>query len=112
VFEATPGVSLAARPTGGRGRFAGVVVGAVGEQDFEQRYQQLMPSQEFALADQTKDGSDTDFLTEDANGRPAFRINVKMYGTRFEKALTFVNLEPEDTFGIATYKVRQAVRKS
>lgn len=84
----------------------------MGEQDFEQRYTQLLPSQEFALADQTKEGTDTDFLTEDSQGRPAFRINVKMYGARFDKARMFVGLDPEDTFGIATYKVRAAVRKS
>jgi hypothetical protein len=97
---------------GGRSRFAGVLVGAVGEQDFEQRYTQLMTSGEFKLADQTKEGTDTDFLTEDGSGRPAFRVNVKMYGARFEQAQMFVGLEPEDTFGIATYKVRAAVRKS
>jgi hypothetical protein len=115
VFEATPGVergNRAVADSGGRNRFAGVVVGAVGEQDFEQRYNQLMTSGEFTLADQTKEGTDTDFLTEDSRGRKAVRINVKMYGTRFQKSMTFVGLEPEDTFGIATYKVRQAVRKS
>src|SRR4051812_40514521 len=72
LFEQTPGVTRGNRATpdsGGRNRFAGVVVGAVGEQDFEQRYNQLMPSQEFTLADQTKEGSDTDFLTEDSQNR-------------------------------------------
>src|SRR4051812_42934477 len=47
VFEDTPGVERGNRvaiSTSGRNRFAGVVVGAVGEQDFEKRYQQLMPS--------------------------------------------------------------------
>jgi hypothetical protein len=93
-------------------RFAGVVVGAVAEQEFERRYTELMTDDEWPLADQTKEGTDTDFLTADPKGRPGFRVNVKAYGTRFEKSKTFVGLEPDDTFGVATYKVRAAFRKS
>ncbi len=93
-------------------RFAGVVVGAVGEQEFERRYKELGGDTEFPLVDHTKEGTDTDFLTADSKGRPALRINVKAYGARFDKSKTFVGLEPEDTFGVATYKVRAAVRKS
>jgi hypothetical protein len=116
VFEATTGVvhSGRAAPTlSRRRRFAGVVVGAIGEQEFERRYNEIAASsKEFTLADKTKEGTDTDFLTADTLARPAFRINVKSYGARFDKAKTFVGLEPEDTFGVATYKVRAAVRKS
>jgi hypothetical protein len=104
-----PGVS---RPIRRQKRFAGVVVGSVGEQEFERSYNALSVGQEFKLADQTKEGTDTDYLTVDAKERPAFRVTVKMYGSRFYNSLQFVGLEPEDTFGVATYKIRAAVRKS
>jgi hypothetical protein len=89
-----------------------MLVARIAEDEFESRYSDAMQGQEFTFADQRFEGTDTDFLVVDALERPAFRMNIKAHGTFFQQAQMFVGLDPEDTYALATYKVRQAVRKS
>jgi hypothetical protein len=91
---------------------ANMLVARIAEDEFERRYAKVMQGQEFTFADHRFEGTDTDFLVVDGRKRPAFRMNIKAHGTFFERAQMFVGLEPEDTYALATYKVRQAVRKS
>jgi len=113
VVERTPGVERKPNATRSQpNRFAGLLVGAVVEREFVRRHTDAMAEQGFEFGDQTKEGSDTDYLVLDDLRRPALRVNVKAHGTFFQKAQQFVGLEPEDTFALATYKVRAAYRKS
>lgn len=95
-----------------RSAFAGLVVGAIAEQEFQARYEAAMAGQEFAFEDQAAAATETDVLVKNGYGRPAFRINIKAHGTRFEQAQRFVGMDPEDTFALATYKIRDALKKS
>ena len=82
------------------------------EQEFEKRYRRLLRGQEFSLADLRAASNETDYLVLDRRKRPAFRINVKSHGTFFQNAEREVQLQPEDTFALATYKIRDANRRS
>lgn len=93
-------------------RVAGLVVGRVAELEFERRYRAVMKGQEFDFEDQSRGGTETDFLVLNGHGRRAFRINIKAHGTFFKEARKFVGLEPDDTFALATYKIRDANRRS
>lgn len=95
-----------------RSAFAGLVVGAIAEQEFQARYETAMAGQEFAFEDQIAAATETDVLVKNGYGRPAFRINIKAHGTRFEQAQRFVGMDPEDTFALATYKIQDALKKS
>lgn len=100
------------RPSTRRSKFAGLVVGAIAEQEFQARYQVAMAGQEFSFEDQIAAATETDVLVKNGYGRPAFRINIKAHGTRFAQAQKFVQMDPEDTFALATYKIRDALKKS
>lgn len=95
-----------------RNRLAQLVLGTVAEQEFEQRYRAAMQGQDFGFEDQSSAGTETDFLVLNGKGRRAFRINIKAHGTFFKEAQKFVGLAPEDTFALATYKIKDANRKS
>lgn len=95
-----------------RRRVAGLIVGKVSELEFEHRYRTVMKGQEFDFEDQSGAGTETDFLVLNGRRRRAFRINIKAHGTYFKEARRFVGLEPHDTFALATYKIRDANRRS
>lgn len=95
-----------------RNAFAGLVVGAIAEEEFQARYRDAMAGQEFEFEDQIAAATETDVLVKNGYGRPAFRINIKAHGTRFEQAQKFVGMDPADTFALATYKIRDALRRS
>jgi hypothetical protein len=71
-----------------------------------------MRGQEFAFEDERGAATETDFLVLNGRGRRAFRINIKAHGTYFREAERFVGLAPEDTFALATYKIRDSNRRS
>lgn len=113
LFEAVGERNQVPSPTPARRRaFAGLLVGAVAEQEFQQRYRDAMGGQQFSFKDQRASTTETDFLILNGAGRPAFRINIKSHGTFFQQAKKFVGLEPEDCFALATYKIRDAVTRS
>lgn len=113
VFEAVATRNERPAPTStARNRFAGLVVGAMAEHEFQDRYEQAMAGQEFSFEDQIAAATETDLLVRNGYGRAAFRINIKAHGTRFEQAKRFVGMDPEDTFALATYKIRDALNKS
>jgi hypothetical protein len=103
---------LAAPTPSKRNRVAGLTVGKVAEQEFERRYRTVMKGQEFDFEDQSTAGTETDFLILNGRRRRAFRINIKAHGTFFEQAEKFVGLQPDDTFALATYKIKDANRRS
>jgi len=103
---------VSAKPTNKRGRIAGLILGEVGEQEFEQRYQAAMHGQQFEFEDQRASANETDFLVIDGLKRPAFRINIKTHGTFLREAEDLVGLKPEDTFALATYKIKDANRRA
>lgn len=113
LFESfTERDSEASVHTGPRERFAGVLVGEVAEREFRRRYSEVMRGQAFTLEDLRSRANETDYLVRDDHGRRAFRMNVKAHGTFFQQAAERVGLEPEDTFALATYKIRDANAKA
>jgi len=70
-----------------------------------------MHSKEFELRDLREGRSDTDYRLYNGQGRPIYRLNIKFHGALFRRAKELVNLEPEDCFALATYKVFSALQK-
>jgi hypothetical protein len=95
-----------------RFRIAMLLVGKVAEQEFAARYTTAMQGQEFSFEDESGAGTETDVLVLNGKKRRAFRINIKAHGTFLREAKKMVGLEPEDTFALATYKIRDANKKS
>lgn len=88
-----------------------LIVGRAAELVFEEIYQAELGDSEFALADHRRSRSETDYRMLDTSGRPVYRFNIKFFGSVFRAALEYVNLEQDDCFPLATYKIRAALKK-
>lgn len=88
-----------------------LLVGHCAELAFEAAYTSEMHTEEFQLVDQRESRSDTDYRLVNGGGRPLYRLNIKFHGSRFQKAKEMVNLDPEDCFALATYKIHNALKK-
>ncbi len=70
-----------------------------------------MHTTELELRDLRESRSDTDYRLYNGRGRPVYRVNIKFHGSLFRRAPEMVNLEPEDCFALATYKIHGALQK-
>jgi hypothetical protein len=88
-----------------------LIVGQCAEITFEKMYKEHMRTTELELRDLREGRSDTDYRLFNGKGRPVYRINIKFHGSIFRRAKEMVDLEPEDCFALATYKIDGALRK-
>lgn len=88
-----------------------LLVGRCAELAFEEMHRTEMQSQEFELRDIREGRTDTDYRLHNGQGRPVYRINIKFHGSPFRRAKELVDLEPEDCFALATYKIHSALLK-
>lgn len=88
-----------------------LLLGRCAEVAFENIYTSEMAAEDFELKDLREGRTDTDYRLYNGRGRPVYRINIKFHGSSFRSAVEFVNLEPEDCFALATYKIYSALEK-
>jgi len=88
-----------------------LLLGEIAERAFEKIYKTTMGTDELVLEDDRGSRNDTDYRVLNGHGRPVFRINIKFHGTLFRNARALVDLEPEDCFALATYKIHQGLQK-
>jgi hypothetical protein len=101
-------VDLMKRPQGMIGQ---LLLGELAERAFEKIYKETMGTNELILVDAREARNETDYRVLNGHQRPVFRINIKFYGTLFRKARELVDLDPEDSFALATYKIYQGLQK-
>ena len=89
-----------------------LVIGNIAERVFERIYRSTMgATTEFRLEQTRTSRTDTDYRVLNGSRRPVFRVNIKFHGSLFRNARTMVNLDPEDCFALATYKIHGALQK-
>jgi hypothetical protein len=88
-----------------------LLVGRAAEVVFEDLYRQEMSTHEFELRDHRSSHSGTDYRVHNGKGHALYRLNIKFHGSQFRRALELIGLAPEDTFALATYKIKGALDK-
>lgn len=88
-----------------------LLLGRIAEDVFERMFRHQMPNRELRLTDVREGRTDTDYRLLNGNDRPVYRLNIKFHGSRFRRAVELVDLEPEDSFALATYKILGALNK-
>jgi hypothetical protein len=88
-----------------------LVTGQAAERAFEQIYATDMQTSEVELVDDRTKHTDADYILKNGQGKPLYRLNIKLHGSVFRQARERVGLEPEDCFPLATYKISFALRK-
>jgi hypothetical protein len=94
-----------------RAGLAQMLVGSIAEEHFEAVSQQIVGREGYRIQDERIGRTDTDYRLVAADGHAICRFNVKFHGTAFVQARAWVNLEPDDCFALATYKIDAALRK-
>jgi hypothetical protein len=78
----------------------------------EQRFEALIPEIErragVTVETRVAERTATDYVLIDDRGASLCRINIKFHGTLFRGAPALVQLETEDCFALATYKIHAA----
>lgn len=87
-----------------------LLLAALAERAFEKLYRKTLGSEELQLEDHRTGHTETDYRVLNGSRRPVFRLNIKFHGTLFQNARQMVNLDPEDCFALATYKVWQGIQ--
>ncbi len=91
---------------------AQVILGKAAEYAFERLYRRHMGEDiEFSLADKRSEYSDTDYRLLNGKRRPLYRINIKLFGTPFERSEELVGISSDDCFALATYKIFGGLEK-
>lgn len=88
-----------------------LIVGKCAEITFEEIYKEHTHTTELELRDLREGRSDTDYRLFNGRGRPVYRVNIKFHGSVFRRAKEMVDLDPEDCFALATYKIDGALQK-
>lgn len=88
-----------------------LLLGDLAERAFEEIYRETMGTNELLLEDDRISRNETDYRVLNGQKRPVFRVNIKFYGTLFRNARELVDLDPEDCFALATYKIYQGLQK-
>lgn len=88
-----------------------LIVGRCAEVVFEKLYKEHVQTTELELRDLREGRSDTDYRLYNGRGRPVYRVNIKFHGSLFRRSHEMVNLESEDCFPLATYKIHGALQK-
>jgi hypothetical protein len=87
-----------------------MLVGRCAELAFEKIYKDEMHTQELELRDLRESRSNTDYRLLNGGGRPIYRINIKFHGSPFRRAEELVQLQSDDCFALATYKIQSALK--
>lgn len=88
-----------------------LLLGGAAETVFEELYSGRLSTSEISLINVTTSRNDTDYRLVNGSQRPIYRLNIKLHGSIFRKALDLVGLAPEDAFPLATYKINSALEK-
>lgn len=88
-----------------------LVNGQAAERAFERIYSAEMQTSEVKLVDDRTQRSDADYILVNGQGKPLYRLNIKLHGSVFRQAKDHVGLDPEDCFPLATYKIHSALQK-
>ena len=89
---------------------AQILLGALAEKRFEELIDSIAGGT-IRIEDHRPSRTDTDYRLLNGGGRPVCRFNIKFHGTLFRSAKDYVGLEPHDCFALATYKIRNALRR-
>lgn len=98
----------AAEITACRFRIAQLLLGALTEERFDREKEELVAGR-LVVEDHRLGRGDTDYRVLNGNQKPIFRINIKFHGSAFDQARDRVELDPNDCFPLATYKIHQAL---
>jgi hypothetical protein len=90
---------------------AQMLLGALAERRFEEICKEIAGEGVLRIEDHRPSRSDTDYRLLNGNDNPICRLNIKFHGSLFRQAKDYVGLEPEDCFALATYKIRNALRR-
>jgi hypothetical protein len=90
---------------------AQMLLGTLAEQQFVKLAREVTGGRDFRIEDHVRARSDTDFRLFNGQDRPLLRMNIKFHGTLFRQAREQVDLEPEDCFALATYKINIALQR-
>ena len=93
------------------GSIAQMFVGSLAEEHFLFVANEALRKHGFHATDDRVGRTDTDFRLVDANEHPVCRFNIKFHGTLFRESREYVDLEPEDCFALATYKIHGALNR-
>lgn len=88
-----------------------MLLGALAERRFEEICKEIAGEGVLRIEDHRPSRSDTDYRLLNGNDNPICRLNIKFHGSLFRQAKDYVGLEPEDCFALATYKIRNALRR-
>jgi len=88
-----------------------LLLGRCAEMVFESIFKREMPTTELELKDLREGRTDTDYRLYNTGNRPVYRVNIKFHGSRFRRAPELVDLDPNDCFALATYKIHSALLK-
>lgn len=90
---------------------AQMLLGTLAEKRFEQLADEITGGGVLRIEDHRPSRTDTDYRLLNGQGNPICRLNIKFHGTLFRDARRYVGLDPEDCFALATYKIRNALRR-
>lgn len=90
---------------------AQMLLGTLTERRFEQFSHEITRGRQLSIEGRVAERTDTDYLVNDASGRPLCRLNIKFHGTLFRQAREMVGLDPNDCFALATYKIFNALQR-
>ena len=94
-----------------RAGLAQMLVGTVAEEYFEEVSKNIVGDKGYSVQDERVGRTDTDYRLVGPDGHALCRFNIKFHGTAFAKSKEWVQLEPEDCFALATYKIDAALKK-
>jgi len=84
--------------------FANLYLARLAEDLFEEIFADSLADLGMTCEDRRQDYTETDFAIVD-RGEEICHVNVKAHSSKFQNALSFVGLQPEDTFPLAVYKI-------
>jgi len=90
---------------------AQMLLAELAERRFETVIQEVTGPGVLRTEDHRPSRTDTDYRLLNGNNEPICRFNIKFHGSLFREARRFVNLDPEDCFALATYKINNALRR-
>lgn len=90
---------------------AQMLLGALAERRFEEITDEITGGGVLKIEDHRPSRTDTDYRLLNGGGKPICRLNIKFHGTLFRDARRYVDLEPEDCFPLATYKINNALKR-
>jgi hypothetical protein len=87
------------------GRFSNLVSGTFTEQAFERAFSDQFESLGLRLLSETEKTTFVDYRVQEPTSDFALALNLKNAGVQYRLSMGWVDLKPEDTLPIATYKI-------